>query len=271
MRQEKSSEAELRLELEVAETVAREAGALVGAFVGARDLGTHLKGDRDVVTAADKQSEALIVSRLERYFPDDGIVAEEGSAERSVSGRRWFVDPLDGTLNFSRSVPIWCISLSLFDGAWPIVGAVFDPLRDEMFTVAQGSGAYLNGRRLASSGIEDPSMAVLHLTVDIEASTMPLALESLNQLAPGLLRTRNIGSAALALAYVAAGRYDAMLHLQAHTWDYGAASLLAMEAGARVTDAAGNPYSAGTTAVLAAATPALHERLLARLPAGVRG
>jgi myo-inositol-1(or 4)-monophosphatase len=169
---------------------------------------------------------------------------------------------VDGTLNYSRELPIWCISVSLFRGQLPEVGVIHDPIRQETFEAAVGAGAKLNKATVRSSGCRDMSQALVHVTVDFRQDSLLQGLDDLKVLAPVVLRTRNIGSAALALAYVAVGRFDAMLHRFASPWDYGAGVALVQEAGGVVTDLAGKPYSYDTTALLASASEELHETLL---------
>lgn len=217
------------------------------------------KGERDVVTAADTTSEALISSRIRELFPRDGIVAEEGSSAPCPSGRTWYVDPLDGTVNFAHRLPIWCVSLSLFENDRPVVGVIHDPVLDETFAAVRGRGAYLNGQPIATSGVSNLEDAFVHLTIDFNPDSLWAGLQDVRILAPLVLRTRNIGSAALALAYVACGRFDAMLHRAAHTWDYGAGVLLIEEAGGGVIGMDGSSYSSNTSSVVGAATDSLRE------------
>jgi myo-inositol-1(or 4)-monophosphatase len=160
-------------------------------------------------------------------------------------------------MNYSRGLPIWCVSLALFRGVRPVVGAIYDPLRNELFSAAEGLGARSNGRALTTSGRKDVASAVIHITIDFEAESMASSLEDVRRLAPRALRTRNIGSAALALAYVADGRFDAMLHRFAHAWDYGAGVVMIHEAGGSVVGVDGEPYTMRTTALIAAASPEL--------------
>ena len=255
-------------ELEAAARIAGEMGALLLDYFGSERIGTRAKGKRDVVTAADVASEQLMRQRLGEMFPEDGIVAEEGTRVLPAGERRWFVDPLDGTLNYSRGVPFWCVSLACFEGGRPVLGVVHDPIRRETFGAVRERGAWRNGQPILCSDIADLSAAVVHLTIDFSDDNVLLGLEDLQIVAPAVLRTRNMGSAALALAYVAAGRFDAMFHRFANTWDYAAGVLLVQEAGGRVSDLKDGPYTAETQAVLAAATAELHAGLVEILRAG---
>jgi myo-inositol-1(or 4)-monophosphatase len=249
-------------ERDVAIAIAREAGAIVLSHFGSALTQARQKGIRDVVTSADYVSEDFIRSRLEAQFPDDGIVAEEGGRQAPESSRRWYVDPLDGTFNFTRGIPVFAVSLSLFERDQPIVGVVHDPVRQETFHAAAGGGAWVDERRIAVSRVTNAKDAVVHLTVDFDNVEMQAGLHDLELVAPRVLKTRNVGSAALALAYVAAGRLDAMAHRYAHTWDFGGGAVLVREAGGIITDLRGDAYGEQTTNVLAASSSELHTELL---------
>lgn len=255
-------------DLEIAAIIAEEAGDLVLSYFRSDRLDTRAKGDRDLVTRADMESERLIRDRLGAAFPEDGLVGEEGTDRESASGRHWFVDPVDGTLNYAHGLPIWCVSLSLFEGGRPVLGVIRDPLRGETFTAARGHGVRCNEAVVETSGVTRLTDALVHLTIDFNEESLRAGLEDIQVLAPRVLRTRNIGSAALALAYVAAGRLDAMLHRYAHPWDYGAGVLMVEEAGGAVTDLDVRPYTSATEALVAGATPALRSALAALLLAG---
>jgi myo-inositol-1(or 4)-monophosphatase len=247
----------LQDELAATVDIANQAAELVLSFFDTDRIDVQAKGIGDVVTAADTASEALIVSRLKSLFPDDGIVGEEGSNIGGKSGRTWYVDPLDGTLNFSRSLPLWCVSMALFEDDRPLLAVIRDPIRRETFSAQRGRGSYRNGARITSSRVENLADSVVHITVDLKDVGQRAGLDDIVSLSPRVLRTRNIGSAALALAYVAAGRFDAMLHRFAYPWDYAAGVLLVHEAGGVVTDLRGQAYTPRTHAVCAAASQPL--------------
>lgn len=249
-------------EIAAACEIAREAGGLVLSYFDSDRVEARAKGERDVVTAADTASEALIMRRLATAFPADAVVAEEAGGRPSPTGRTWYVDPVDGTLNFARGVPLFCVSLSLFQGTRPILGVINDPARGETFWAAAGEGAFVDGKRVRTSGITAPERALVHMTVDFHEASLRAGIRDIGDVAPRVLRTRNIGSAALALAYVAAGRLDAMIHRYANPWDYGAGVILIQEAGGEVSSLSGNPYSVADRSLLGAATPTLHQTLL---------
>lgn len=254
-------------EMRFAMEIARRAGRTLLDRFDQADLEVRPKGERDVVTSADLEAEAFLKQSLQERFPEDGFIGEESAGVAGAGVRRWLVDPLDGTLNYSRGLPVWSVSLALFSGDAGLVGVVHDPVRNETFHGAHGLGAFLNGTPIQTTGLEDLERAFVHLTVDFNDQSRREGLADMNRLAPLVLRTRNIGSAALGLAYVAAGRFDAMLHRHANAWDYGAGSILVLEAGGAVSDMHGNPWQAGKASIAAAAGDRLRSRLLDALRA----
>lgn len=253
-------------ELSFAVAVAREAGEILTSYMDPELMGAREKGVGDVVTEADLRSESFVRERLAAEFPRDGLTGEEGADRPAAAERRWYVDPLDGTLNFSRQVPAWCVSVGLVEEGIPVVGVVHDPVRQETFAAASGQGATLNGRTIRCRPGALASDALVHMTVDFHDDSRLLGLDDMLAVAPGVLRVRNLGSAALALAYVAAGRLDAMIHRFAHAWDYVAGMALVMEAGGVASAIDGARYSPETHAVLASANGVLHDELLHLLP-----
>ena len=243
-----------------------EAAELVLSYFGTDRIDVTAKGVGDVVTAADTAAEKFLLHSIEEAFPEDGVVGEEGARVAGTSGRTWYVDPLDGTLNFSRGLPIWCVSVALYEDDRPLLGVVLDPISRETFSAARGLGAMCNGRVIRCSGRTTLGDAVIHITVDVKDLGGAQGLDDIVSLAPRVLRTRNIGSAALGLAYVAAGRFDAMVHRFAHSWDYAAGVLLIQEAGGFVTDMRDKPYLPRAHDVCAAATLSLHSAFLEVLP-----
>ncbi|MGH2448312.1 MAG: inositol monophosphatase family protein [Chloroflexota bacterium] len=242
--------------------IVREAGQMVLAYFETGEVPVHAKGTMDVVTAADLESERFIADALRAAFPQDGIVAEEGARSTARGERCWYIDPLDGTLNFSRGLPVWCVTVSLFEEGEPVLGVVLDPVRREMFSGATGLGAWCNDQALTGSHVTALNQALVQATVDFHDDTLHAGLRDLNAIAPCVLRTRNLGAAALTLAYIAAGRMDAMLHRYAHPWDYGAAVAIVQAAGGVVTAMNGDRYSAEVESIAAAGTPELHQALL---------
>ncbi len=243
---------------------ARDAGQVICDYFGhARQVKT--KSDKgDVVTQADLDSDKLIISRIRERFPDDGILTEESGALSLPEGARvWIVDPLDGTRNFSRGVPIFCVSIGVIRDGRPIAGVVHDPIHDETFHAVEGQGAFLNGERLHVCDEDDLELVMVNMAWTRQTSDgrsfMPMAV----RLVERTNYTRRYGSAALALAYTAAGRLHATVLVDLKPWDVAAGILLIKEAGGVVTDFYGDPVTLPKPSIdLLAANPGLHGLLL---------
>jgi myo-inositol-1(or 4)-monophosphatase len=235
------------------------------------------KSARDVVTEADHLSEALIVAAVQARYPGDAILAEEtgehlavdGTLQSAGHGRVWVVDPLDGTINYANGLPVFCVSIGLAVDGSPAVGVVRDPTRDETFAAERGGPATLNGRPIHASGKEKLSDFVMSIGLSGRAAT------SRSRAVQRQIRiARSMGSAALGLAYVANGRFDAFVQQNGLSeWDVAAAGLIAEQAGAIVTAMDGGPYfdlarKAHTVGVLGA--PAAHHAALLELVVGPR-
>lgn len=277
-------------ELAVAMAAARQAGAIQ------RDLferlaGVTPKGRRDVVTEADFRSEEAVMTALRAAFPGDAIVAEESGAhgvalERAIDGprgpalapRAWFVDPLDGTINFANGLPFFCAAVGLAVEGRPVVGVIYDPLRDEAFQAVRGGGAWQTGTD-GTRPLRAATKARLEECLVGVASQRGL-LRSLARLRPHVRAMRDLGSAALALAYVGAARLDAYVQRRGSSpWDLCAAGLIAEEGGAVVTALGGGPWfrypaghrprrgRPGSMSVVAAA-PRVHGQVAALLADG---
>jgi myo-inositol-1(or 4)-monophosphatase len=196
----------------------------------------------DLVTAADRRSEAMIVERLQRHFPEHGIVAEEGGGHSAPSEYCWYVDPLDGTTNFAHGFPMFCVTLGLARRGEVIAGVVYDPTRDDLYTAERGGGAYLNGRRLQVSRTEKLSECLVATGFPPFATNHDLNIKfyfRFTELSHGI---RRCGSAALDLCSVAAGRFDGFWELKLNPWDKAAGSLLVTEAGGHMSDIQGQPF-----------------------------
>ncbi len=238
--------------------IARQAGARLREFY-AQGVATEYKGDVDLVTIADRAVEKLIRTRLGEIFPDHGIFGEEGTRDRLEGEFRWYVDPLDGTTNFAHGLPQFCVSMGLEqrsanltageDGVL-VAGVIYDPLRDELFSAERGKGGSLNGKPMhVSSNAE--------LAESLVATGFPSrkrhASPNIHFYQEFTLRShgvRRAGSAALDLAYVAAGRLEAFWEFNLNPWDTAAGILMIEEAGGRVTDFAGNRFQLSSHEIL---------------------
>jgi myo-inositol-1(or 4)-monophosphatase len=236
--------------LATASLAARAAGQLLAArFLDERTV--ELKGGIDLVTDADRAAEESVLGILRDRYPDHSILAEESGASRG-SGIRWLVDPLDGTTNYAHQVPHFCVSIAAQSGEGLLAGVVYDPMRDECFEAALGYGATLNGRPLRCSPAKDLHRALLctGFPYDVrEQPDRPVGLFShLIRRAQGI---RRMGSAALDLAYVAAGRFDGFFEFGLKPWDIAAGALLVQEAGGRAARIDGAPLELALGDVLA--------------------
>ena len=221
-------EAEL---LDVAVECARTAGALLLERFGSERVLATKSTSTDLVSAADLAAEEAIRGILARRAPDDAIMGEEGDDTSGTSGRRWVVDPLDGTVNYLYGLPQWCVSIAC-DG---LAAAVYDPLRDELFTATAGGPAECNGIGLTPSPPEDLGHALVATGFGYDARRRALQAEVVARVIPAARDIRRGGSAALDLAWVAAGRLDAYFERGVNLWDVAGGELLCARAGLRVT------------------------------------
>lgn len=246
-------------DLEIAIEAARAGARIVAAGFG-RANRVDLKRKFDPVTEVDKAAEKTIVTILREHRPGYGILAEEGSGS-AVTGMRWIVDPLDGTVNYVHSIPQIGVSIALFDGAEPLVAVTIDALRDEEFIAEAGGGATLNGERLQVSAVPKLARAVVATGFpydhDVRAAEL---VRILGRVLPRINGLRRLGSAVLDMAWVAAGRFDAYWESGLAPWDMAAGILLVREAGGRVTNMAGDPL-VPEAEVVVASNGRLHEEL----------
>ena len=260
--------ADLEAALEVAVGAAKAAGHQLQSFVGSR-LDVVAKGEVDFVSQADLAAEATIVKAIGEAFPGDGILGEEGGEVVSVGNRRWIIDPLDGTTNFVHGLPHYCVSIALEVAGRVVVGVVFDPSRSELFEASLGGGARLNGAPISVSTVNDVSQALLATGFPYDRRDHPD--EYLAFLRPFLLNShglRRAGSAALDLAWVAAGRLDGFWEFKLNPWDVAAGWLLVEEAGGLVSAGADQDFGFERKLIIAAGRT-LHDRLAVEVRAVV--
>jgi myo-inositol-1(or 4)-monophosphatase len=240
---------------------ATEAGALLIELLGT-ELDTREKETRgDLVTAADRASEKAIVTRLLREFPSSSILAEEGTNVAGTSGERWILDPLDGTTNFAHGYPLFCVSIGFERVGEMLCGVIYAPALGELYVAERGAGARCNDRPLHVSHtarVADALVCTGFKPSRYERNGANFA--KLSGLAQGVRRD---GSAALDLAFVAAGRFDAFWELDLHPWDVAAGALLVREAGGEVTSLDGSPFDLERGSTLASNARVHAERVSA--------
>jgi len=248
--------------------LARKAGAvLMDRYERLEQI--DYKSARDVVTEADHLSEALIVEALQAHYPADAILAEETGEHRAVAGeaptsgrgRVWIVDPLDGTVNYANGIPVFCVSIALVVDGVPAVGVILDPTRGESFAATSNGPATLDGRLVLASDKEKLSDFVISMALAGRSAT-----SRARNVRKRIRIPRSMGSAALALAYVANGRFDAFIQQGGlSAWDIAAAGLIAERGGARVTAMDGGPWfdlARGPRSIGILAAPARHHGTL---------
>ena len=245
--------------LALATLAAREAGALLLELRRSPAAGVRSKSSAtDLVSEADERAEAAIVSAIRRNRPGDAIVAEEGSGARGTSGVSWYVDPLDGTINYLYGIPHWSVSICCADGDGALAAVVFDPLREELFSAARGDGAWLGEQRLRVSDKHDLASSLVATGFGYGAAQRVTQGRIIANVVGEVRDVRRFGSAALDLSWVAAGRFDAYFESVEKPWDWMAGAMLVREAGGRVTELA--PIDPAFPRIIASG-PGVHDAL----------
>jgi myo-inositol-1(or 4)-monophosphatase len=249
----------------VAHAAARRAGTLIRARHRERQEVSFKSTAVDLVTQVDREAEALIVGMIREAFPDHAIVAEESESSRVSGGPCWYIDPIDGTTNFTHGYPVCAVSIALAEGEELRFGLVHDPLREETFSAVKGDGARLNGFPIGVSEAASLDQALLGTGFPYdrrERADFYLAF-----VGAALRRARDIrraGSAALDLCYVACGRLDGYWEWNLHAWDTAAGAVILTEAGGRITDFSGSSHRLGDPDT-AASNGRIHDELLQML------
>jgi len=248
--------------LQTAIGAARAGGELLRRRFRTGDLGAEVKGDRDFVTVADRESETAILEFIRERHPDDAVLSEEaGGFAGRPDAFEWFIDPLDGTNNFIHGLPVYAVSIGCRRGSELVAAVVFDPERDELFSARRGGGSFRNGEALRISdrvGLEGAFLATgypFHARAAID-----LYLRVFREIYLGAQAIRRCGAAALDLAYTAAGIYDGFFEFRLSAWDLAAGALLIEEAGGVVTDLDGTQEYLDSGNVIAGA-PDVHREL----------
>jgi len=232
------------------QAMAREAGSLLMEYFR-QHVKIEYKGDVDLVTVADRKSEALILERIRHQFPTHDVMGEEGARIETGSEYKWYVDPLDGTTNFAHSFPVFCVSLAVEHRGQRVAGVIYDPTRDEMFTAELGSGARLNGQPMHVSTIGNLGESLVGTGFPSHKRHKNPNIYFYHQITLRTHGVRRAGSAALDLCNVASGRFDGYWEFNLNPWDTAAGVLMVEEAGGKVTNFSGGPFQIASRETLA--------------------
>jgi myo-inositol-1(or 4)-monophosphatase len=245
----------------------RESGKIQKEWLG-RDKRIEFKGAINLVTEVDRRCEQRIIEIIKKHFPQHNILTEETPMPELPSPFRWIIDPLDGTTNYAHGYPCFSTSVALELEKEIILGAIYDPLLNELFTARQGKGAFLNGARIAVSATEQLTNALICTGFPYDVRESPENnLDHFNHFIREARAIRRDGSAALDLCYVAAGRFDGFWELKLQPWDVAAGKLLVEEAGGWMTDFRGGPLDIYGQQTLAS-NGKIHEEMIGVLQKG---
>jgi len=255
----------MQLTLSYIETLAQRAGAILRDGYS-KEHQVDYKGVIDLVTEIDHQSEAYLLGEVQRDFPEHHILSEESGVIEGNDEHIWFIDPLDGTVNYAHHIPIFTVSIAYAFKGVLTLGAVYDPMRDEMFLAERGKGATLNGEPIRASDAAELQKSLLVTGFPYDAwNTEHDNFANFVKLGKMSQGVRRLGSAALDLCYVACGRFDGFWELALKPWDVAAGGLICEEAGARVTDVKGNADYVSPPQSVVATAAGIHERMLTEL------
>lgn len=252
---------------ELAVRAAHGAGALLRENFGGNQSFQTKSGFRDLVTEFDRRAEALIVQLIAREFPEHSVLTEEASVTpNQKSLYQWIIDPLDGTTNFAHGFPFFAVSIALYRQSEPLVGVVYHPIHDELFVAEAGQGAWRNGERLTVSAAETLRESLLITGFPYDERLISRHLKWWGRFSERVQSLRRMGSSALALSYLAAGRADGYWELDLKAWDMAAGVLLVREAGGKITNLQGGPLDLFSGEVLAS-NGKIHQQMLEILQA----
>lgn len=251
----------------VATLAAQAAGKLLRSGFGTSYEISSKPGRQNLVTEYDKKAEALIIEMIRSQFPSHNFLAEESGASKTQKGEvLWVIDPLDGTVNFAHNIPLFAVSIAATAGKEILSGVIYQPMTDELFIAEKGKGAYLNGQKLQVSATTNIEMAILATGFPYNVDENPLGcIDTFTSLVRLGIPIRRFGAAAIDLAYVAAGRFDAYWEVLLHPWDMAAGKLLIEEAGGRVTHYDGSDHKIFDHSTLLASNGILHPTMLKAL------
>lgn len=257
--------------LQLAVDAALEAGKFLKMNIGKIRHIEHKQGEeRNLVTEIDKKAEELIIDKIRKRYPNHNFLGEESGTHKAVSDYKWIIDPLDGTTNFTHGLPIFCTSIALEYKGEILLGAIYDPNPDELFTAEKSKGAYLNNRRIHVSQARRlmESLIVTGFPYDIKENPYN-AVQHFSNFLMQCQAVRRLGSAALDLSYVACGRFDGFWEVTLNPWDMAAGVLIVQEAGGKFTNFKGFPSDIYTPNVLAT-NGFIHEQMVEVLRKGLK-
>ncbi len=247
------------------ERLARQAGQILFDSYE-KDHQVDFKGVIDLVTEVDHASEKFLLSEINSLFPGHAFLAEESGASAIQSEHLWIIDPLDGTVNYAHGVPLFCVSIAYSFQNQVLLGAVYDPMRNEMFSAERGKGSWVNGRPLKVTRVNELQKSLMVTGFPYDSwKASPNNFDYFAKLGRMTQGVRRLGSAALDLCYIAAGRLDGYWEFSLKAWDIAAGGLIAEEAGAQVTNIKGNQDYLVAPQSIVAANPDLHTRLMEQL------
>jgi len=254
----------------VAIEAAKEAGKFLRKNLGkVREIRQKAGQEKNLVTEIDKRSEEIIIGLIKKHYPSHNILAEESGEQQSrVSDYKWIIDPLDGTTNFTHAFPVFCVSIGVEQKGEMIIGVIYDPNFDELFVAEKGKGFFINNKRFSVSKIAslDKSLLVTGFPYNI-ISNPHHAVEHFVKFLMKSQAVRRMGSAAIDLAYVAAGRYEGFWEVALNPWDMAAGALMVQEAGGMLSDFSGKPFSIYEEEIVAT-NGLVHKEMLDVLSAG---
>lgn len=228
--------------LETAVAAAKAAGRVLKGRLG-KASSISFKGGINLVTEMDRKAEQLIINIIKRDFPGHGILSEEGGGELKESAFKWIIDPLDGTTNYTHGFPCYTVSIALEQKGEIVLGVVFNPVLNELFTALKGKGAFRNGKKITVSATKELRKSLLATGFPYDVHQKPMAnLKHFANFLVSAQAVRRAGSAALDLCYTACGIFDGFWEVKLHSWDIAAGSLLVKEAGGQVSDFRGGPF-----------------------------
>ena len=256
----------MREYLIVAMEAAQEAGKIIKERIGTiTDNEITQKSISDYVTEVDVLSEKTIIIRIKNHFPEHQIMAEESSNDYKKAEYLWIIDPLDGTTNFIHGFPVFAISIALMKKGEIVLGVVYDPLKNELFYAEQGSGAFLNGKRIHVSSIKEPAFSLIATGFPFRNKQfIPSYIKIFQSLLYSVSDLRRAGAAAIDLAYVACGRVDGFFEFALSPWDIAAGTVLIKEAGGIVSDFEGGQTYLKTGHIVAG-NPVIHPFLIKKI------